>query len=221
MTRIAGILDQEDSGQKKILYIIRAGTIESQFNTDQEIISRLSNTLGHSVTVKESDDVLAADMNGKDLGYVAGSVLNADAAALATIIKSSTIPFIVSKGSVQFNMDMAAAASINGISGIDDITINAANEANPVAAGKTGVVEVYNAVDVLNFGWDVGGNAVQIAHRTGTPTQSAIYYYLSAATMLNSFDAPAKRAGFFFSTDVDETADALDLFDALIEFMLT
>ena len=208
---------------KSVLFIIREGTINSKFVNDQAVIDRLTTTLGHSVTTVESDNLVSGDLTGKDLIVVSGSVFNTDSVttAIANVIKSSTIPIISCKAAVQFKLDMAGAGSINAIGGLTTVRMNGAESSNPVSAGQTGDVVVYSGADAMNLGWDYGVNAVKIAERPGFATQAAIYYYNSGVEMLNIFNAPAKRAGFFLDKDAFLNAVVWDFFDALVAFMLT
>ena len=221
--RRRGFISSELEAVKNVLFILRDGTINSKFSTDQFIIDRFTNNFGFNVSVVENDEIVAADLTGKDLVWVSGSVSNDDTVTtnLAAVIKSSTLPIIVSRAAVQYKMDMASGNSVNAIGGLTLISMNPSESGNPVAAGQTGLVEVYSPSDLMNLGWDFGVNAVVIAWRAGFPSQAAIYYYNSGVEMLNSFVAPAKRGGFFVDKDANATAVVWDFFDALVNFMLT
>ena len=165
---------------------------------------------GYTVTVKGAAQVVASDLNGKDLIIIAGSVTPS---TLGSMYRLSTVPIFTWLYSYYGTLGMTGTTSYTDYGANGGVmNINVTNTGHPIAAGLSGTI----ALTTTNYtqSWAIPGTgATTIALKAGAPTKSALFVYEAGATMVG-LNAPARRVGFPMVHGATLSADGYKLFDA-------
>lgn len=133
-------------GSAKILYVGALQTNGSATTGDQSVITRLSTTMGHQVTLIDDDAVLASDATGKDLVIVSSSV---NATSVNTKLQTVAVPLINWERALTDDFLMTGTG--NTMPGQTDLTVTPLGETHPLGAGfPAGVLTVRSSAGTFN-----------------------------------------------------------------------
>jgi hypothetical protein len=160
------------------------------------------------------DSAAATAANGKGLVVITSSGARAMLMGKYTAVP---VPIIVMKSQVPASMNMSTADGESPVMQSPNLAIAAA--ADPLAAGLTGTVMVYNVANRMV--WGMPSNAATVvATVVGQANQAAIYAYEANEMMVGNMRAPAKRMGFFCHQEGVLSANGLRLFEAAVDWAL-
>ena len=197
---------------KKVLFVVGDENLNKD---DQAVYNRLV-ILGHSIDIKPSDTVSAADAAGKDGVLISETVSSTD---LANTFANVSVPAMVWEPYIYDDMSMSGETENIDFGRLQGTTINVSS-AHPIAAKMAGDIRVLD--NFIESSWGKpSANADIIAVWQGQVTKAAIFAYEKGAEMVG-MSAPERRVGFFFNDGVrDETTNhGWTLFDAAVNWTL-
>lgn len=205
---------------------------------DVFVKNRLELDMGHTVTRMRDNapaDSLLMAANAADLVIIAESVTSG---ALNTKIVSTPTPIFSYEAFLQDEfglvnpqgrpVDPGPPADNADFGAIEDQThINIVNPSHPMAAGLSGLVQVYRFPREMNWGKALAPSAEVVATLPDYPDAAIIYLIRKGAPLYNGTPAPGLRVQYFTENDNQTgtvnlmTGPGLRLFDAAINYALT
>ncbi|MEW6159284.1 MAG: Ig-like domain-containing protein [Verrucomicrobiota bacterium] len=201
---------------------------------DQEVFDRLTGQ-GHVITLADDDTVAAADAAEKDLVLISSSANSAAAGANAlcrNTLRLGRTPVMCYEPGLYDELLLQTATTFGNAGGHTSIAINSAQQSHPLAAGKSGtidIVELDTAATISSSALPLtlGTEAILIA-TNATPGvdegRVCIWAYDHGAKLAdNSTVVPTRRVAFFYNATTAPftyNANAIDLFDAALRWIL-
>ena len=187
--------------------------------TEEQIVERLTGARCEVATVLESESELS-ELSRADLVIVSSTTRSSEIAAQ---LRTCTAPVICWETWLYPDMGLTKTRQRVDYSYEETGQRLAIRDADhQLAAGLTGIVEVYRTPYKLGWGIPLEGVHV-IASVDGKPDEAAVFC-VERGTMLGQLTVPAPRVGFFFFDDpVTEgglTPDGWKLFDAAVKWCL-
>ncbi|WP_199616021.1 pectate lyase [Paenibacillus alkalitolerans] len=175
-------------------------------------------SLGFTVTFAEDRTVTSADAGSNDLVFVSES---SSSSYIADKFKNSTVPVVYSE---PYALDDAGLSKANegdfgNIAGQTSVVIQ--DSAHPLAAGLSGVVDVYTQAGKINYGTP-GESAVIIATAAGNESQAVIFGYEQGASNVNGEPILARQVSTFLFAGQEAvmTAEGWTLIDAAVKWAI-
>lgn len=201
---------------------------------DQEVRDRLTGQ-GHTVTLADDDTVSAADTAGKDLVLISSSV-GSTAPGInplcVNILRTGRIPVISYEPGVYDELVWQRETTFGNAVGHTSLAISVANQSHPLAAGKSGTIDIVEpgltaVVSSSALPYTVGTNAIIIA-TNATPLvdegRICMWAYEKGSRLAddNTVTAGRRVALFYNATTATATynTNATTLFDAAIAWAL-
>ncbi len=200
---------------RNALFVAATTTLST---ADNAIKTRLQN-LGYTVTVKgsgNSNAIQTSDATGKTLVLISSTVTSANVLAK---FRHVAVPVITWKADLfdDHGMTGSTANDFGTTTGQTQLVIT--NSAHPLAAGLTGTQTVSTS---STFTWGKPtGSPITIATLFSDATKFVIFAYdNTAATSDPTFNAPARRVGFFMTdlTPSGLNAQGNSLVDAAVKW---
>jgi hypothetical protein len=171
--------------------------------------------LGMPVVIETAASSTTADATGKALVAISSTVSSGD---VNTKFRDVAVPVIDWEAYDFDDLGMTTQQGENFRSS----QVQVVDPSSPLAAGRSGVVDVYRGLDRIR--WGVVAPGAQVAAVVpGTPQDATLFGYDKGAQMFG-LTAPARRVGIFLGdTGLDPqvvTPDAVAMFDASIAWLL-
>ena len=186
---------------RNALFVAATTTLST---ADNAIKTRLQN-LGYTVTVKgsgNSNAIQTSDAIGKTVVLISSTVTSANVLAK---FRHVAIPVITWKADLFDDHGMTGSTANDSGTATSQTQLVITNSAHPLAGGLTGSPTV-SASSTFTWGRPTG-SPITIATLFGDATKFVIFAYDNTATTSDStFNAPARRVGFFLT---DLTANGL------------
>jgi RHS repeat-associated protein len=195
-----------------VLFVVGSTTLSAG---DVATKTRLE-SLGLTVSVKDSVSAVSADANGKGLVVISESCPSAD---VNSKFRDVVVPVAVLEPQI-FDDMLMTGPTLNIDFGFltDQLTVQIDNPLHQMAANLTGSVSL--AGSPQGYAWGIpGATAIKVASLPSAPSRSLLFGYETGATMVG-MNAPSRRAGVFL---VHASATAVNsngwaLFDAAIRW---
>ncbi|MEM6765665.1 MAG: fibronectin type III domain-containing protein [Bacteroidota bacterium] len=193
-------------------FVANTGSISSQ---DQAIISRLTNTLGYTVTVFNHEATVPPE-DDYDFAYVSENV---SSGVFGSKLLNWARPVIFAERAVG---DEHGFSSDNfAISTGTSIVIE--NSASPFAAGLSGTVTIFNSNEefIYQDTEDLVADADSVGSEVGDSSDKILVFLESGDTLSVGGTAPADRVMSFLNSDTGFaalTTDGLAIFDAMFSY---
>ncbi|RJK98005.1 beta-N-acetylglucosaminidase domain-containing protein [Vallicoccus soli] len=179
---------------------------------DEAVRQRLE-LLGHPVQVVQGAEATTQDAQGKAAVVITSTLASSEA---GTKFRDSPVPVLTYEAFVLDDMGMATAPG----EAFRSSQLEVVDPASPLAAGLSGVVDVYRGADRVRFGTPAASAEVG-AVVPGQPQQGALFGYAAGDAMVDLV-APAARVALPFGDEgVDPdvvTDEGLALFDAAVRW---
>lgn len=221
----------------KILFVIN--TVVDPATTanlnDQEVFDRLT-AQGHTLTLADDDTVAASDAAGMDLVLISSSTGSGNAGVNSlsrNTLRTGRIPSVCYEPGLYDELLLQTEATFGNAAGHTSLGIVDANKGHPLAAGKSGVIEIVISgetavVSSSALPISVGRDATIIA-TNATPNvdvgRIAIWAYDVGARLAdNSTVNTARKVAFFYNATTSPgvfNENATALLDAAIRWALT
>lgn len=205
---------------------------------DVFVKNRLELDMGHTVTRMRDNapaDSLLMAANAADLVIIAESVTSG---ALNTKIVSTATPIFSYEAFLQDEfglvnpqgrpVDPGPPADNADFGAIEDQThIRIVNPSHPLAAGLSGLVQVYRFPREMNWGKAIAPSAEVVATLPDYPEAAVIYVIRKGAPLYDGTPAPGLRVQYYTENDNQTgtinlmTGPGLRMFDAAINYALT
>ncbi len=220
----------------KILFVVNSFTDATTPSNahDQEVLDRLTSQ-GHAVTLADDNPVSAADTVGMDLVLISSSTSSAAAgvnALCANTLRSGRIPVICYEPGLYDELLMQTQNTFGNAAGHTSIAISNENKNHPLAAGKSGAIDIVNPGDsaVISssaFPYTVGKDALIIA-TNATPDidvgRICMWAYEKGSRLADDNTiASSRRVALFYNASTAPGVyndNATALFDASIKWAL-
>jgi hyaluronoglucosaminidase len=171
--------------------------------------------LGMPVVIEAATDSTTADATGKALVAISSTVASGD---VNTKFRDVAVPVIVWEA---FDFDDLGMTSQQG-ENFRSAQVQVVDSSSPLAAGRSGTVDVYRGLDRIRWGVVAPGARVA-AVVPGSPDDATLFGYDKGAQMIG-MTAPARRVGIFLGdSGLDPqvvTPDAVAMFDASVDWLL-
>jgi len=227
----------------KILMIVNSiADLETPTNANDVEVRDLLVSKGHTVNVADDTTVAAADTVGFDLVIISSSVGSGEAGVAGLSrgqFRTSRQPVICYEPALWDELLFQRSDVYNNAGGQTAIGIVSTNSAHPLAAGKTGVVEVTDVaggstvtMNSSQLPIDIGPDAILIA-TNATPSdlvadaagRAAIWGFDRGARLVDGATTTAgRKVAFFYNASTAPGAynqAAQDLFLAAVNWTLT
>ena len=182
---------------------------------DQAVYDRLDGD-GYDVVVKDDSASQTSDANGKDLVIISSTCSSGN---VNTKFKNVAVPVMVWEPWIYDDMKMADDF---GWDNDNERKIKIIDSNHPLANGNgTGDKTVTNGTH--EFGWGrPTSSAAKVVSTKDNNTKYTIFAYEAGASMVDGFNAPARRVGFFLTNDAaDDLKNAgWGLFDAAVDWAM-
>ncbi|MBI4663332.1 MAG: hypothetical protein HY735_31410 [Verrucomicrobia bacterium] len=201
---------------------------------DQEVFDRLTGQK-HKVTLADDSTVSAADTVGIDLVLISSSTGSGEPGVnplCRNTLRAGRIPVINYEPALNDELTLQTADTYGNANGHTSLAINSANKSHPLAAGKSGTVDIVNPGDAAVVSSSavpltIGREALIIA-TNATPDidvdRIAIWAYDTGSRLAdNATIVPSRRVAFFFNASTAPgayTENAYALFDAAVKWAL-
>jgi len=200
---------------RNALFVAATTTLST---ADNAIKTRLQN-LGYTVTVRgsgNSNAIQTSDATGKTLVLISSTVTSANVLAK---FRHVAIPVITWKADLFDDHGMTGSTANDSGTATGQTALVITNAAHPLAAGLTGTQTVSTS---STFTWGKPtGSPITVATLLGDATKFVIFAYdNTAATSDPTFNAPARRIGFFLTdlTPSGLNAQGNSLVDAAVKW---
>jgi hypothetical protein len=195
----------------EVLFIAGSQTLGSG---DQLLVDRLK-TKGYDVIVKDDDFARSADTLGKELVLISKSV---SSTVVSDKFATVDAPLITWKNELYDDLGLTGVQKDVNFGSKSQTSINILNANHPLAANLKGTVAVYNSAKVIGWGAP-GANAINVASvSSGNVNQSALFAYEEGSSLVNGNIAQDKRVGLFLDNTSALTTNALNIFDAAVDW---
>jgi hypothetical protein len=230
------LLGQIPNQAAKILYIINAivDPVTTANAHDQEVRDRLAGQ-GHTVTLADDTTVTPGETTGMELVLISSSVGSGEPGInplCRNILKTGRIPVISYEPALADELGLQTADTYGNAAGHTSLGIVGANKSHPLAAGKSGVVDIVAlgdsaVVSSSALPLTLGKEALLIA-TNATPTvdegRVAIWAYDTGSRLAdNTTVVPSRRVEMFFNATTAPGSYndvAYALFDAAVKWAL-
>lgn len=231
-----GLLGENVSHGAKILLVVNSFSDPATTGNanDQEVLDRLKGQ-GHNVTLADDDVVSAADTAGMDLVLISSSVSSTAAGVnplCINILRTGRIPVVCYEPGLYDELLMQTQNTFGNAGGHTSLAISVANKSHPLAAGKSGTIDIVDAGNTATVSssaspYTVGTDAIIIA-TNATPSvdegRICIWAYEKGARLADNVTVvPSRRVAFFYNASTGPgvyNTNATDLFDAAIKWTL-
>jgi hyaluronoglucosaminidase len=171
--------------------------------------------LGMPVVIETATQASTADATGKALIAISSTVSSGD---VNTKFRDVAVPVIVWEAYDFDDLGMTTQQGEN----FRSAQVQVVDPSSPLAAGRSGIVDVYRGLDRIR--WGVVAPGAQVAAVVpGSPDDATLFGYDKGAQMVG-MTAPARRVGIFLGdTGLDPqvvTPDAVAMFDASVDWLL-
>lgn len=201
---------------------------------DQEVFDRLTSQ-GHKITLADDNVVSVADTAGMDLILISSSS-NSGAPGINPLsvntLRTGRIPVICYEPGLYDELLFQRENTFGNAGGHTSLAISDANKGHPLAAGKSGTIEIVDAgnsatVSSSALPFTVGTNAIIIA-TNATPDidvgHISIWAYEKGSRLAdNATVVPSRRVAFYYNASTAPGAynnNATALFDAAVKWTL-
>jgi len=168
---------------------------KSRLNFSDALVKSRLEARGFRVTVKDDDEVIASDADGKDIVLLSESVYSK---RVGDIFTQVSVPVICWEPYLFDDLGITGSAA-----GIDfgyvrkQREINFVDPEHPMAGKKQGAIPVTHYP--ARFGWGLPDASAQVvATLVDDPGKATVFYYDAETDMPGGFPAPARRIGLFF-----------------------
>ncbi len=220
-----------------ILFIVSSiidPTTPSNLN-DQEVVTRLQ-AQGHTVTAADDQDAALGDFfAGKDLILISSSVGSGNqpinSLSISTL-RTGRIPIVNYEPGLYDELSWQRENTFGNAGGHTSLAITVANQSHPLAAGKSGTIDIVEpgltaTVSSSALPYTVGTNAILIA-TNATPGvdegRICIWAYEKGSRLADDTTVvPSRRVAFFYNASTGTgvyNTNATDLLDAAIRWAL-
>jgi hypothetical protein len=187
--------------------------------TDTLTLVHLNNR-GFTVTVLSDSVTFPSDTVGKAVVYISSSI---DSKEVGDRLRDVSVPIVVSESYLFDNMGFTGPTlDIDyGVSANDQDSINILNSSHQLAAGLSGVTQVYAGLN--SFHWGIPApTAIIIAELVDGTNRNSLFAYDSGTSMNGGITAPARRVAFiqFAETNSILNNNGWALFDAAIDWAM-
>lgn len=193
----------------RVLFVV--GNPANRTATETAIYNHL---LGQGFVVGLMDDDSINVFNPTGLQLI---IISPAASANGTTFNTSAVPLILMRRELAGNLRFGTN---NNTTSSQQITIVSANNGHPLAAGKSGTIQIYTTSTTIGTVWGLGNGGVSIANQTNNSGRFTIIGYPQGAAM-TSGTAPAKRVGFFLEQADLFNTNGWDLFNAAVQWAIS
>lgn len=175
---------------------------------------------GYSVTVKDQDVLVSADMTGKDVIVVSSSI---DADSFGSRVRDVAIPVVTWEEEIFDDMrfNVASGDANNWATGETQTHVRMVDSSHPLAAGYTGDIPVFQAANQMAWSKQMASGAIKIATTTFDSSKVSVFGFDAGSQMIN-MTAPARRVGLFHNYyGSAHSVHAANLFDAAVTWAVT
>jgi hypothetical protein len=231
-----GLFGQVTSQAAKILYVIN--TVVDDVTTanahDQEVRDRLVGQ-GHAVTLADDTTVAASQLAGIDLVLISSSTGSGEAGVNGISrnnLRTGRIPVICYEPGLYDELLFQTQNVFGNANGHTSLAISEANKSHPLAAGKSGTIDIVAAGDAAvvsssAFPYTVGNSAIIIA-TNATPDidvgRICIWAYETGSRLADNATVTAgRKIAFFYNATTapgSYNANAIALLDAALKWAL-
>ena len=212
-----GLCAPAASAQQTVLFMGQGPT-----TTDNNVMDRIRNVLGHNVSYVNHDDAAAwaAALPGADMILISSTTSSSTGIGTmggATAARDLNKPVMCYE---DYCFDEVQTLASTGSTADTQITI--ANPGHALAAGLSGTVTIYSSATTVTHGSGAkGAGGVEIA-TINAGANYPILFYDTGDLLLDGTAAPAPRLNFFMhDTTFDSlTPDGVKLFDAAVNHMI-
>src|SRR5262245_8486033 len=227
---------QAPSQAAKILYVINTvvDPVTTANPNDQEVFDRLTSQ-GHTVTLADDSTVSASDLEGMDLVLISSSTSSGEPGInplARDVLRTGALGVVSYEPGLYDELLLQVENTFGNAGGHTSLAITETNKGHPLAAGKSGTVEIVVPGETATVSssaspFTIGTNAVVIASNA-TPDvdvdRISIWAYDHGARLAdNSTVTPGRKVAFFFNASTAPgvyNSNATDLFDAAIKWAL-
>lgn len=225
-----------NSQAANILFVINSFSDPTTpaLGNDQEVLDRLTGK-GHKVTLADDDTVGEKDTAGIDLVLISSSV-NSGAAGLnplcKNVLQTGRIPVINYEPALGDELLLQILGTYGNAAGHTSLGIVGANKSHPLAAGKSGIIDIVGpgdsaVVSSSALPLSLGKEAILIA-TNATPGvdegRVAMWAYEKGSHLAdNTTVVPSRRVEIFYNASTAPAVyndNATALFDAAIKWAL-
>jgi hypothetical protein len=165
--------------------------------------------------VKDDNLASTADTLGKELVLISKS---ASSTIVSNKFAAVDAPLITWKNEIYDDLGLTGEQKdLNFGSKSSQRSINILNANHQLAANLNGNVTVYSSARVVGWGAP-GANAINVASVAGNVNQSALFAYEEGSSLVNGTIAQDKRVGLFLDNTSALTTNALNIFDAAVDW---
>src|SRR5438552_6879162 len=234
---VVGWVGVPQAGAANILFIVNSiidPTTPSNPN-DQEVATRLQSQ-GHTVTAADDQDVLLGDFfAGKDLILISSSVGSGNqplnALSISTL-RTSRTPIVDYEPGLYDELLLQRENTFGNAGGHTSLAISVANQTHPLAAGKSGTIDIVEpgltaTVSSSALPYTVGTNAIIIATNATVGVDEGricIWAYEKGSRLADDNTVVSgRRVAFFYNASTGTgvyNTNATDLLDAAIAWAL-
>ncbi len=202
-----------EHGNSDVLFVAGSSTLGK---ADKILVDRLD-SLGYSVTVADDHDISLDDAADKELVLISKSVSSAVVGEKFTTVD---VPVITWKSNLYDDLGLTGVQQDSDYGNFANQTeIGILEPTHPLAANLSGTVEIYS--DAKKVAWGLPGEeAIHVASVLGNVNRSTIFAYESDALLANGDPTPAKRVGLFLGNTSSVTSNALNLFEAAVNWAI-
>ncbi|MBI4663922.1 MAG: Ig-like domain-containing protein [Verrucomicrobia bacterium] len=229
-------LGESTSHAAKILYIINSlvDDVTTANANDQEVRDRLVGQ-GHSVKLADDDTVSPADTTGMDLVLISSSTGSGQPGVnplSRNTLRTGRVPVVCYEPGLYDELLWQTQNTFGNANGHTSLAISTANQKHPLAAGKSGTIEIVTpgetaVVSSSALPYTVGTNAIIIA-TNATPDvdvgRISIWAYDTGARLADNATITAgRKVAFFYNATTPPGAyndNAIALFDAALKWAL-
>ena len=197
----------------KILFVhAPSGGVPSA--TDQALVDELTRGLGQSVKLRPvssaAEKPAANEADAVDLVIVSESVGSGN---VTDAFKDVTKPVLLLEAFIADDMLVAVPGTVG-----DQTQADILNPDHPLAAGLSGIVDLYKSPKTLSTFTSASPDAIKVASALGQPETGALVAFLPGAKMESDFVAPGRRVCLGLHSAVPEayTSQARALFRAAV-----
>jgi thermitase len=205
-----------DLVRRNALFVVYSTSLNSG---DSAFKSRLE-SMGYTVTVK-NQNAIASDATGKDVVVISSSV---DDEIVMAKFRDVTIPVVTWEEYLFDNMRFNGGyeETDNYSTYETETKVRMTNSTHPLAAGYTGDVTAFNAVNEMAWSkLTSASGAIKVATLTGDSTKAVIFGFDKGAQM-SGMTAPARRVGIFHNYwGAAHTTQGWNFFDAAVTWAVT
>src|SRR5256886_1824125 len=238
---IFGCLGLSKADAANILFVVNSPdvndpTAPSNAN-DLEVATRLRSQ-GHTVTVADDQDATLGDLfAGKDLILISSSVGSANeplnSLSISTL-RTGRTPIVNYEPGLYDELLFQRENTFGNAGGHTSLAISVANQSHPLAAGKSGTIDIVESGSGLTatvsssaLPYTVGTNAIIIATNATVGVDEGhicIWAYVKASRLADDNTVAAgRRVAFFYNASTPVATyntNATDLLDAAIRWAL-